>query len=255
MANLKEQWNEAHKDDDAAEAFMFDVVDVDVIPCPTSPSSIPDWQSTPAVSQFTYGGDFAIAWADQEILFIVCGKTRLEIPKLHAKFAGIISDADGNFYIIFGEDNNPDDDSVETIFISKHTPDGELLETTGFSGFSKWPFERANCRLVLHGDMLVCHYGTEDDKNYMSSDVIAICIRDMKKILSPELAVRVGQSHGQRVLWSQKLNCYVFANQGAASPRGFEITFALPVGHISLRVFTFYLQGNANNDRTIMDKE
>jgi hypothetical protein len=222
-----------------------------------------NWAEVSPVSQFIdKNGGFAFAYESQNMVCVVTGSGTVSIPKAYPMLGAVTADSDGNIYIVWGRNNETDDATVETVFISKYTEDGKLVKTTGFVGkvggwytgdkwLTKYPFDAGNCDVVIADGILMCNYAREMYSGHQSNNVAAVRISDMLPSLSYTSPVPYSShSFDQRVIYYKKTGEFIFADHGDAYPRGFSVS---TLNH-ELVPFHFYLRGNANYNMYIVNK-
>ena len=222
----------------------------------------------------------AYAYVTDNHLKIVTPSKELSIKMKYPKLGDVISDDDGNFYIVWGKDGTNNTD--RTIFISKYSPVGVHITTIGFTGscFSgpdyntKIPFDAGNCVSAIHNGVLMVNYAREMYNGHQSNNVIAVNIEDMTPFKfefepwdtnGPEIPY-VSHSFNQSVIYSRLADDFIFVNQGDAYDRGFVIDklrkdryvddaqMAFITRYPRHNIFHFYLEPNANYDMYIVNK-
>ncbi len=187
----------------------------------------------------------------------ISGTVTLE--KKHPKYGTIICDSDENYYLVTGEDNEGDDSSVETIFISKYDRTGNHIKTVGDngadteSGFrTKKPFAASNCDAAIYGDYLTVHYGRLMYNGHQSNSTLTVNCSDLSRV---NLNYRIYQSHSfaQRVISTE--NGFVFLAQGDGNNRAFT-AFCLDIvdGFKNEKdLFHFWIEQGHANDMTYVN--
>lgn len=222
---------------------------------------ISNWASVSPLQQFKYMDEgLAYAYKSEGMLNIVTPSNNIEIPMEYPLLGDVISDDDGNFYVVWGRKNENDIYNIETIFISKYSDDGEHIETTGFVGESimgvdgntKSPFDFGNCDSAIGDGILMVNYGRSMYNGHQSNNVIGVRMRDMSPVEFDSVWERPYTSHSfnQRVIWSEHADDFVYADHGDAYDRGFIIA----CNGNQKNIFNFYLQANANYDMYIVNK-
>jgi hypothetical protein len=186
-----------------------------------------------SVQQFAYKNEgLAYAYAADGQLHIITPSNAVSVEMKYPKLGDVLSNADGNFYVVWGRDNETDT-AAETIFISKYTADGQLSKTTGFEGTSlpwgddaaaktKIPFHSGNCSSVIAKGVLVSYYAKQRYDGHQSDNVVAVNIADMTPYQLPNDTYS-GHSFNQSVIYSGKNADFLFAGQGDAYARGFRV--------------------------------
>jgi len=247
----------------------------------TQMNFIKNWVRVSSVQQFAYLNEgLAYAYAINNVLTIVTPSKTLSIAMKYPKLGDVISDDDGNFYIVWGKEGAIN--TEQTIFISKYSPKGEHIKTAGFVGASpmgadgntKIPFDGGNCVSVIKNGTLMVHYARTMYNGHQSNNVIAVNIKDMSPYkFEPFIwdenqadIPYVSHSFNQSVIYSEKANDFIFANHGDAYGRGFIIdklrkemyvdyeNRAYKSKYPTLNIFHFYLEPNANYDMCIVNK-
>ena len=113
-------------------------------------------------------------------------KKKIKLKKTHPLFGTVISDKDGNYYLVTGEENKGSVTSKETVFISKYSSSGKLLATVGDNGsssldyyyddsfYTKLPFDGGNCDAAIYGDVLAVNYAREMYSGHQSNSLFAL---------------------------------------------------------------------------------
>jgi len=247
----------------------------------TQANWISNWARVSPVQQFSYMDEgLAYAYAFDNRLKIVTPSKALSIEMKYPMLGDVISDDEGNFYIVWGKEGTKNTD--ETIFISKYSPAGEHIKTTGFVGISplgadgntKIPFVAGNCVSAIHNGILMVNYAREMYNGHQSNNVIGVYTEDMFPYEfetyywnSQRADVPyVSHSFNQSVIYSEKAGDFIFANHGDAYDRGFiieklhkrintdNIKMLYEFTYSPLNVFHFYLEPNSNYDMFIVNK-
>ncbi len=227
----------------------------------TTSSNITNWASVSAVQQFSYlDMGMAYAYFNGDLLQIITPAKEIALEKRHSLLGDVISDEDGNFYIVWGDKNNSNKYTENTVFIAKYDSDGKLVAETGFCGESrmgqdgntKIPFDAGNCRSAILGDTLMVNYAREMYNGHQSNNVIGVSIKDMtpKKFKSTWEIPYTSHSFNQDIIASKYANDFVYADHGDAYDRAFSVT----VGTKKINTFTFYLRPNAAYNMYIVNK-
>ncbi|KUP20773.1 copper amine oxidase N-terminal domain-containing protein [Paenibacillus sp. DMB5] len=232
----------------------------------TQAYGVDNWAQISSVHQFPYKGEgLAYAYADNNQLKITTPGTTLTLQVKYPILGDVISDDDGNFYVIWGKANETEDATIETVFISKYSPEGQELKTTGFVGKStpwrdadsaktKVPFAHGNSVSVIADGILVNYHSKRRYDGHQSDNVIAVKISDMSPYSLPNDTYS-GHSFNQSLIYSKKLSGFLFASHGDAYARGFRVNNSSgKYGDDSEILFHFYLEANANYDMYIVNK-
>jgi len=146
----------------------------------TSQSVVENWAKVSSVHQFLYKNEgFAYAYGYDGKLTIHTPSHQLNIEMKYPLLGDVLSDDEGNFYVVWGKEGQANTD--ETIWISKYSQTGEHLNTTGFKGESvmgvdgntKIPFDAGNCTSAIANGQLMVNYAREMYSGHQSNNVIS----------------------------------------------------------------------------------
>lgn len=225
----------------------------------TNQDEVANWANVSSGQQFLYKNEgLAYAYAYDDNLIIQTPNSKLSIKMQYPLLGDVISDEDGNFYIVWGRTGQSS--SEETMFISKYSSNGEQLSTTGFKGESvmnadgntKIPFDAGNCTSAIGNGRLMVNYAREMYNGHQSNGVIGVNLSDMSPVTFSSIwdIPYASHSFNQSIIWSKNVNQFIYANHGDAYDRGFVV--ASNLGNQLL--FHFYLEPNANYDMYIVNK-
>ena len=255
------------------------ISDVNIVD--TQMNFINNWANVSSVQQFAYLNEgLAYAYVINNNLKIVTPSKALSVEMKYPKLGDVISDDDGNFYIVWGKEGTVNTD--QTVYISKYTPNGDHIKTASFVGESpmgadgntKIPFEAGNCATAIKNGVLMVNYARIMYNGHQSNNVIAVNIKDMSPYkFEPFIWDRsqanipyVSHSFNQSVIYSEKANDFIFANHGDAYGRGFIIDklrkemytdygkMLYESKYPTLNIFHFYLEPNVNYDMWIVNQ-
>lgn len=267
--NFSVEWNERTKRIEIETAFDYVspdeedsytlIRDVDV--GSTNTTNISNWSSVSAVQQFSYKNEgLAYAYLHEEILHIVTPSKHLELEAEYPLLGDVISDKEGNFYVVWGKTNEQNTTSVKTVFISKYNADGQHKKTTGFVGESimgddgntKEPFAHGSCDSAIHNGVLMVNYSRRMYNGHQSNNVVGVNTEDMSPVRFGSVwdIPYTSHSFNQRIIWSDHTKDFIYADHGDAYDRGFIITSQKQ----TKRIFHFYLEANANYNMQIVNK-
>jgi hypothetical protein len=247
----------------------------------TQQNNISNWATVSPLQQFPYKNEgLAYAYVKDSRLIIVTPSKQLSVEMKYSELGDVISDAAGNFYIVWGRHGTAN--TEQTIFISKYSPDGAHLKTTGFVGESKMgadgntkiPFNAGNCVSAIHNGTLMVNYARTMYNGHQSNHVIAVNIADMSPYEFEALIWNnsqanipyVSHSFNQSVIYSEKAQDFIFANHGDAYGRGFIIdklqkemyvdyeNLVYASKYPTFNIFNFYLEANANYNMWIVNE-
>lgn len=239
----------------------------------TQTNNIENFGRDSVVQQFLYKDEgMAYAYENGNNLEIVLPGNKISVEKLYPIFADIISDKDGNIYVIWGRISEKIDNKIQpAVFVSKYSSAGELILTRGsydpwedkMHYVSKQPFYGANTVSAINNNDLVIFYGKTIhdndqqfsgvyvvDLNYLSTAVTARTNHECNRVL-------VSDSFGNDIVWHDKLNEFWFVSANKTTSRGFNISSrrtGTPGYNASTKFFDFYLQPAANNNKDIINQ-
>lgn len=227
---------------------------------------VTNWAEISSVQQFLYKQEgLAYAYREKKKLYIITPQRELTIVSKYPLLGDVISDEDGNFYVIWGKSNKTDDASVATTFITKYDPYGKEIKTTGFVGKSmpwgnaqkaktKIPFSNGNCVSEVHGGILVCYHAKERYDGHQSDQVIAVNTATMEEYSLPNNTY-AGHSFNQALIYSDKINDFIFASLGDCYSRGFRVNRADgKYGDDDEIIFHSYLKANAGYNMWVVNE-
>lgn len=219
------------------------------------------WADISPVQQFLYKNQgLAYAYVDDTNLHIVTPTSEFSTEKLYPILGDVVSDDSGNFYVVWGKNNEADTYGTETVFISKYSDSGNLIKTTGFVGTSvmgengntKEPFNFGGCDSVIYRGCLIVNYARTMYNGHQSNNVVGVYTNDMTRVAFGSLwdIPYTSHSFNQKVIWSDIADNFVYADHGDAYGRGFIIS----LDGDQKNIFHFYLPSNANYDMYIVNE-
>lgn len=225
----------------------------------THENYVSNWANVSSVQQFCYKNEgLAYAYVENKHLHIITPNKHLTVEMKYPLLGDIISDDEGNFYIVWGKEGVSNTD--ETVFISKYSLEGTHIKSVGFVGQSvmgadgntKIPFEAGNCVSAIGNGRLMVNYARSMYNGHQSNNVIGINLSDITPIKQESLwdIPYTSHSFNQSAIWSKNYDDFIYADHGDAYGRGFVVSSN--VGEKLL--FNFYLQSNANYDMMIVNK-
>lgn len=229
-----------------------------------------NWDGTSNVAQFIDNyGRFCFAYDGNTYVTVVImdkNNTSIEntisLKKQHSIFGTAICDDKGNFYLVTGGENETDDTSRETVFISKYDKNGNHVKTVGDDGSSsldyyydnsfhtKLPFSSGNCAAAINGDFLSVNYARKMYSGHQSNSVFTVNINSMEN-------VRIGSNYNshsfaQRVIPFR--DGFVYASEGDCYERAFTIhTYSNKKMSAGKDIFHFWVRKNAFKDYNMRD--
>ena len=216
------------------------------------------------ISQFVASKNrYGVAYVtEEEILMFLYEEDltlseKISISYEEGNVGGVISDEDGNFYVVYGIANTTDDLSQEVMRIVKYNEKGEKLdsvsyigkETSGPSWYSedfgtKIPFDAGNCDLAWNGTILACNYAREMYNGHQSNNVLYIDTTTMEKV-NWEVCY-TSHSFDQRVIATED-GGFLFADHGDAYSRAFMINKVVADEIDELETFHFREGSNSRS--------
>ena len=219
------------------------------------------------VQQFLYK-DEGMAYAYSEIgsnsLEIILPNNKFTVKKLYPILGDVISDKDGNIYVIWGRISEiVDNKKQQSIFVSKYSSTGELILSRGIFDsreenmyyISKEPFSGSNTVSAIHNNALVISFGKLIYENKLQcGGVVAVDLNYLFETYpsgngSDWSVIGVDNCYGNDIAWNNKLNEFYFVSEGTKD-RGFNLNSHR---HSSV-IFDFYLQPDANSDTDIISQ-
>jgi hypothetical protein len=231
----------------------------------TQSRAVSNWANVSSVQQFDYMGEgLAYAYIQEGILKITTPRETLNIPALYPLLGDVIADAGGNFYVVWGRANDGAS-PVDTVFISKFSPSGQLSKTAGFDGSSspwgdadsaktKTPFHAGNCVSVISDGVMVAYYAKTRYDGHQSDGAVAVNISDMTSVSLPNDTFS-GHSFNQALRYSGRLGDFLFASLCDAYARGIRVNGSDGgYGDENEILFHSYLPANANYDMSLVNR-
>lgn len=198
-----------------------------------------NWEGVSNVSQFLDSdGNFCFAYYNKKTVTVVKtknGKPQKKKTTLQMEypiFGGVTCDSNGNYYLVCGRANTSDDQTRETVFISKYDKNGTLLKTIGDNGNSsldywypddyntKTPFSGGNCDIAINGDYLAVNYARNMYSGHQSNSVFVINTNTMTRADAGN--IYESHSFAQRAIPYN--NGFVFASEGDCYDRAFTVS-------------------------------
>ncbi len=116
---------------------------------------------------------------------------KVSISNPYDSFGGAVCDSSGYLYLVWGDNNEGDDVTQNTIYVCKYTSDGKLVDSVGGNGsegldyyygpnfYTKTPFEGGNCDIAINGNQLVVNYAREMYSGHQSNGIFTVDLSDM----------------------------------------------------------------------------
>ncbi|MBE7051293.1 MAG: hypothetical protein E7395_01810 [Ruminococcaceae bacterium] len=219
------------------------------------------------VQQFLYkdeGMAYAYSAIGSDSLEIILPNNKFTVEKLYPILGDVISDKDGNIYVIWGRVSEiVDNKKQQSIFISKYSSNGDLILSRGIFDsrkenmyyISKEPFSGSNTVSAIHNNALVISFGKLIYENKRQcGGVVAVDLNYLFETYpsgngSDWSVIGVDNCYGNDIAWHDKLNEFYFVSEGTED-RGFNLSSHR---HSSV-IFDFYLQPDANSDTDIISQ-
>ena len=228
------------------------------------------WARVSGIQQFNYMNEgVGYAYVENSALNIVLPKHELTINMLYPILGDVIADETGNIYIVWGKENNTENYYEPTVFISKYSSNGILIETTSFVGDSimgdigntKDPFYLSNVSTIITPKRtLLSLYSREMYNGHQSNNLVGLNIDNMEPIVFRNgyedayddfgIYPYCSHSFGNDIIWSKKMNNPVAISHADANGRGF--VFYAPGNYATL--FHFFLPSNVGGDMGIVNE-
>lgn len=196
-----------------------------------------NWAGISTVSQFAdEQGRFCFAFCDGNTVTITqVNDTKItkiiQVPKLHPLLGAAACDDQGNLYLVWGHENEGTDTTVNTIFVSKYSPNGEFIAAVGGNGseglapydndssYTKIPFRAGNCDVAVNGNLLLVNYAREMYSGHQSNGIFAVNTDDMT--VNTNFVNYNSHSFDQRVTPFQSTGGFLIQSQCDCFPRAF----------------------------------
>ena len=126
------------------------------------------------------GSELVVEYYDQNFKFLSGRTIALELPV----FGGVRMDSDYNFVVV-GQDNLNEDDSVEVFRIIRYTKDWQKVDHTSLFGANTYiPFDAGSLRFDRSGDILYIRtahemYDSGDGLHHQANVMLSLRISDM----------------------------------------------------------------------------
>ena len=153
----------------------------------------------------------------------------ITLQKQYPIFGGAVCDSIGNYYVVWGQNDENGTGQVVTICVSKYDTNGKFISNALYKGSETWdsnwgtqfPFDAGNCSIIIKNNTLVCSFARQMYCGYQSNYVIYLNCSTMKKLNI--VAPYSSHSFDQQVIATQS-GGYLFADQADAYDRGFIIS-------------------------------
>ena len=153
----------------------------------------------------------------------------LEVKKAMSLFGGVTCDAEGNYYIVYGEPD-PKYSYEDTLCVVKYNSQGNRLlkksygyasmQAKGYDNAALIPFQKGTCSLTINNGVLAIHYAGEMYSRGQENGILYVDM-DTLELRSGYQAVS-SHSHDQRIISSSD-GGFLAVSQGDAYDRGFLI--------------------------------
>lgn len=163
-------------------------------------------------------------------------KNTVEINKKMAMVGAFTADTAGNYYILYGKENDEGDRNSHNIAVVKYSSSGKELNSfsleayppDSFNGVKK-PFHAGYARLEISGDMIAAYFATlmfksNDGLNHQASYGFVLNINTFEKITNAGGNMSIPYtSHSFNEAILPVNNGFVFTDLGDAYPRAFNV--------------------------------
>ncbi len=229
-----------------------------------------NWEGVSNVSQFkTASGDFCFAVdSDSSVKVVTVDRTgatsSVTLQKTHSLFGAVTVDANGNYYMVTGEQNTTSDTSVQTVFISKYDSTGKLIKTIGDNGssslayyydesfYTQMPFDGGNCDVAINGNYLAINYAREMYSGHQSNSVWMVDLSSFSTVKPEGFTNYNSHSFGQRAI--PYGNGFSFLSWGDCYNRAFSVSTYLFGGNTyEGDLFHFWVREGAFTDFNMSD--
>ena len=207
-----------------------------------------NWDGVTNVSQFINpNGNLCFAYdAGDNIILITTYQGTYNfyqtiLPKVSDIFGAVTCDSNGYYYAVTGKNNDTDDTTQNTIFITKYDSKGNIVASTGDNGssslayyynesfYTKYPFDAGNCDVSVNGDYVAVNYAREMYSGHQSNSVFIVNRNTMETVKIQ--SYYNSHSFAQRVVpYKDK---FVLASEGDCYDRAFTISVADPAKALS----------------------
>ena len=224
-----------------------------------------NWAGVSSVSQFAdEKGNFCFAVDEGERVSVY--KTdqgsiskKISIDNPYDSFGAAACGADGSLYMVWGYNNDTDDRSVETIIVSKYTPEGVFVASAGGNGsegmpyyygdgfYTKTPFSGGNCDVAINGDLLMVNYARGMYSGHQANTLFAVDTATMT--IKAGMTTYNSHSFDQRVTAYTKTGGFLLESQGDCFPRSFATTVTNSERNLGqMNTFNFWVEKDAYSD-------
>ncbi len=236
-----------------------------------------NWEGVSNISQFLdKDGNYCFA-CDAGDKVIICHTNNgavireITLDKPYELFGAVECDAEGYYYLVTGQANDGMDMSVPTVFLSKYSPDGQLIRTVGDNGSSSLayyysetfrtqkPFSNGNCDIAISGDYVAVNYARTMYSRHQSNSVWvldrATLTTQTQKEDGTGLSTVIYNSHSfaQRAIPFR--GGFLFLSEGDCFPRAFSAAFFDVQNNTTAEgdIFHFWVRKNAYKDYNMYD--
>ena len=153
------------------------------------------WENGQYVRAEAIGSDLVVETYDRDFNYLSGQTIPLELPV----FGGVRMDSDYNFVVV-GQDNLNEDDSVEVFRIIRYTKDWQKIDHASLFGANTYiPFDAGSLRFDRSGDILYIRtahemYDSGDGLHHQANVMISVRISDMT--VTDELTEVLNRNYG-----------------------------------------------------------
>ncbi len=218
---------------------------------PTSPKMASFWDARGAYNVASYAGStLKIQRYDANLNPI----SNIQIPNSHSLFGNVTIDNDCNYYVLWGQEDTNESD-IYVLFVSKYDYNGKFLgeckmkasETPSSGGSeTKLPFRSADVRMAINNGVLTCHFSKQRYDGHQTNYVIWVRTSDMSRINVSGVPYTSHSFYDGVIPTSD--GGFLYANQGDAYYRGYNITKMSPQLTQEYSKYTFHFREGSNRD-------
>lgn len=188
-------------------------------------------------------------------------KDAIVLSNPYSLFGTVTCDQAGNYYVVWGQQDSSNANSVVTSLV-KYSYAGVELGRCEIKGYdsnpymewgepgSKWgtmlPFRAGNCELAINGDVISCNYARQMYSTHQSNYIFYVNRNTMERLYPTKNVPYCSHSFDQDVIPTSD-GGFLYANHGDASKRGFVVS-KVKNGVQSPDVITFHFREGGARD-------
>ena len=220
---------------------------------------------SPISEFFNYQGNYNTIYESDTLINLVKYnkdfniKETYQVKKPYPLYGGAITDSKGNYYIVYGQNDEDGNGNTVVISVVKYNSNFEYQSEVKYKGSetcpypemewgTRYPFDAGNCDIALDGNTLIVTYARRMYSEHQSNHVIYIDIDTMTKVNNA--GCYTSHSFDQRVIVTEDGH-YLFADHGDAFDRGFKISSVLKGSTNiwdTMSYVSFHFREGANRD-------